>query len=82
MDGILNLLYGILAPIIEALPKGNLPEGVFASINGFAGYLYSIDAIVPVAGPFVFMVGVIVATIPALIAYRVGVFIFDKIRGA
>jgi len=82
VDGILNLFYSILAPIIEALPKGNLPEGWFSGINAFAGYLYSIDSIVPIAAPFVFLVGVIVTTLPALIAYRVGVFIYDKVRGS
>lgn len=82
VDGILNLLFSILEPIVSALPTGHLPAGWTTAAGAFGGYIGSIDRIVPIAAPFTFLVGVVLSTIPALIAYRVGVWVFDKIRGA
>jgi hypothetical protein len=82
VDGLLNLFHAILGPIVDALPKGNLPPDIFYAINGFASYVWSIDAIVPVGGPFVFMVGVVLTTVPAFITYRIGIFIYNKVRGS
>lgn len=82
VDGILNMLYAILEPLVSALPTGSLPEGLGGAFNTFAQWLWSVDALVPIAGPFQFMAGVVLTTVPAFLAYRVGVFVFNKIRGA
>lgn len=82
VDAILNLLHSVLAPIIDALPKGTLPDGIFSGINAFSGYIDSVDQIVPIGAPFRFLVGVVLATVPAFITYKVAVFFFDKLRGS
>jgi len=82
VDGLLNLFYSVLAPIVEALPTGSLPSMDGTAWNTFAQWIWSVDALVPIAGPFQFMVGLVIATVPAFLAYRVGVFIYNKIRGS
>lgn len=81
-DFFLNFFYSILSPLVDALPTGELPPEVGSVWNGFAGWIGSVDQLVPIAAPFRFMVSVVVATVPAFITYRVGVFVYNKIRGS
>jgi len=82
IDGLLNLLYAILEPLVSVLPTGNLPESGLGVWNGFAGLLASLDEFLPVAAPFRFFLNVVLVTLPAFLTFRIGVWIFDKIRGA
>jgi len=82
VDGILGLLYGIIGPVIDALPTGSLPSVAGTAWNTFAQWIWSVDALVPIAAPMQFMLGVVIATVPAFLTYRIAVFVYNKIRGS
>jgi hypothetical protein len=81
-DFFLNFFHGLLEPLVSVLPTGHLPEEVGSVWNGFAGWIGSVDQLVPIAAPMQFMVGLVLATVPAFVTYRVGVFIYNKVRGS
>lgn len=82
VDALLGMLFAILGPVVDALPTGSLPSGVLSGVNVVRGWIWGLDAIVPVGAPFAFAVSMVLVGAPAFVVFRVGVFIFDKIRGA
>jgi len=81
VDGVLNLLYTILSPAIDLLPTGTFPIPTNTG-QGFKEAVWKLDQVVPFLSPVVWLFSVVGLTWAALLAYRVGVFLYGKIRGA
>lgn len=82
LDGLLNFLSGLLEPVIAVLPTGELPAGVNAGAANFATAIQQVDYFVPILGPLNFVLLLFISAVPALVTYRIGMFVFDKVRGA
>jgi hypothetical protein len=80
VDGVLNLLYGILSPLVGLLPTGTFPIATNFG-QGLKEVIWKVDYLVPFLSPFVWLFSVVALTWSALLAYRVGVFLYNKVRG-
>lgn len=81
VDGFLNLFYSILAPLFDLLPDGTFPidENDGQALNQF---LYRIDYLLPVVTPLAWLGTTVAASALAFLAYRLGLLLFNKVRGA
>lgn len=80
-DAILGFLAAILEPIVNALPHGTSPWDVNNTAGQIAKYTAPINAVVPIFGPLNAIVKVIAVTFPALLTYRIGLWLYNRIRG-
>jgi len=81
VDGILNLMFGILEPLFDLLPSGTFPIET-TGYSGFLEPLRDLDYLLPFMAPLSWLVGVASVTLAGLLAYRVGIFLYSKLRGA
>lgn len=81
VDYFLNLLSGILSPIVDALPQGSLPAGVFDASDEFTTLVQSLNGYIPVIGIASFWSHLLLITFPLFVSYRVGLWIYNRIRG-
>jgi len=81
VDGVLNLLYTILSPAIDLLPTGTFPIPTNTG-QGFKEAIWKLDYAFPFLAPLLWVAGVAAATVGALLAYRVAIFAYSKLRGA
>lgn len=83
-DLLIGLLAGILRPVLGLLPQVELDDTIrdAAEAGGVVGsYVSIIDAAVPVAGPLRAILALLMATFPALLAYRAGLWLYNRLRG-
>jgi len=85
VDGFLAMIYGLLHPLIIALPSvesaSDLPwGGSDGALNNAAQFLASVDRYVPIIAPLQFL-WVILMAWSALLAFRLGVFVWGLVRG-
>lgn len=81
VDGLLNLFHAMFAPIVDLLPEGDFPIDAPTSSFGAVNYVARLDYLVPVLGPLQFLIAAVGATFAGLLAYRIGVFLYTKVRG-
>lgn len=80
VDGFLRFLLGILEPIVSSIPQANLPAGIIDGWGYVMNWTYLLDYYVPVMGPFRFVLGALFGLLPALVAYRIGLWVFARVR--
>jgi len=82
VDWFLALLDTILGPVLDALPVAELP-GTWAAeaVNQVGVWLHTIDYYMPIEAPILFLVSAMAGALPALLAYRIALFIWKRIRG-
>jgi len=81
LDGVLNLLAVILSPAIDLLPTGTFPIPTNTG-QGFKQTIWELDYAFPFLAPLLWVTGVAATTFLALLAYRVAIFAYSKLRGA
>ena len=80
-DAILSFFAAILEPVVSALPHGTTPWDVANTAGQIAKYTTPINEVVPIFGPLNAIVKVISVTFPALLTYRIGLWLYKRIRG-
>ena len=75
-DWVLDMVYGLLSPLIGLLPDA----GDLGVSSGFDGWLASLDQVVAVQGPFAF-IAVLLLAVPLFIGLRIVVWLYRLIPG-
>lgn len=84
VDAFFGFLLGLIEPVVNLLPVVATPlqaEAVQAGAASFATATDSVDQLIPIKGPVTFWSYVLVTTIPALVGYRVVLFVYRLVRG-
>jgi len=81
VDWLLNALYAVISPVVDALPSASPPDVATNAAQWFIDALAAVDTFVPVRDPLLFLMGAVSTTFAGLLAYRVGLFIYNRIRG-
>lgn len=81
VDGLLNLFHSILAPIVGILPTGTFPIDDNAG-QGLRQWLFRLDYLVPFVDPLLWLSTVVASSAFVFLAYRMGVFLYNKVRGS
>lgn len=81
VDLVLELLAGILSTFMDLLPAGDPPFNGSSLGGSIAAALMPINRVVPFMAPLEAILTVVVVTFPALLGYRVGLFLYKRVRG-
>lgn len=79
VDALLKALHALLAPVLTGLPSASLPD--FPAVHDLAGWFGLVDGIVPVSRPLAAIWGIVQGSFAALVTYRIGLFIYNRVRG-
>ena len=80
-DAILDLFYNLLAPILDALPDVSLPGGVLDTFGSVQLILQQFNGWLPFLPVLSFWFHVISITFVPLLTYRIGLWIYNRVRG-
>ena len=81
-EALLGMFYGLLHGLIALVPDVPFP---LADAGGWAAdiapYVAMLDRLVPFAEPMSAIIKLLVVAFPGLLAYRVALFLYKRVRG-
>lgn len=81
VDQLLGMLHGLLMTLVSAMPKWPWPLDSSAVTADLAGYMALLNSYVPFAAPLSEILKFVSVALPALLGYRVILFVYNRIRG-
>jgi len=80
-DALLTYFAALVESMVSLLPSMASPWDVVGTAGAIAKYTAPLDDVVPFFAPLNVLIKVVAVTFPALFAYRVGLWLYKRIRG-
>jgi hypothetical protein len=81
-----TLIYTILdatvGTTLRAIPAATIPDtGTWGNGYEIAGFVNQVDYLVPIRAPLYWLISAAVVAVPLLLTYRIGLWVYNRVRG-